>query len=89
MISVGYVMDEISQSQRIRGISPYDFYVFSVEWSHDMLIWRVNNLEVFRAAKGTIPSVSLFPMFASLVMQQQEGIGSFDIDWIRIYKLKE
>jgi hypothetical protein len=89
MISVGYVMDNITQTQRVRGISPYDFYIFSVEWGAENLIWRVNDQEVFRAAKGVIPSVPLFPLFASIVRQQQAGVGYLDIDWIRIYKLKK
>lgn len=87
-ISVGYVMDHFSQTQRIKGISAYDFYIYSVEWSEDQLIWRINNQEVFRADKGIIPNVPLFPLFASIVRQDQEGTGYFDIDWIRIYQQK-
>jgi uncharacterized protein YktA (UPF0223 family) len=87
-ISVGYVMDHFSQSQRIKGISAYDFYIYSVEWTEDQLIWRINNQEVFRAAKGVIPKVPLFPLFASIVRKDQEGTGYFDIDWIRIYQRK-
>ncbi|MBB3188181.1 glycoside hydrolase family 16 protein [Microbacter margulisiae] len=86
MISVGYVLDDIAQSEQIKGISPYDFYIFSVEWSRGELIWRVNNQEVFRVERSFSPSVPLFPLFASIVRPDQEGVGHLDVDWIRIYQ---
>ncbi len=74
--------------ETVKGINVEDFYIYSLEWSATELIWRVNNVEVFRTTR-TVPQESLFPVFQSFIAEnQQGGAGTFEVDWIRIYAKK-
>jgi hypothetical protein len=74
--------------ETIKGISVEDFYIYSLEWSATELIWRVNNVEVFRTERN-VPKESLSPVFQSFISEnQQGGAGTFEVDWIRIYAKK-
>jgi hypothetical protein len=84
-ISVGNAWKDGIQTEIIKGISPSDFYIYRLEWTSEELIWSVNNIEVFRTRKG-VPYMPLFPLFASVVDKYQDGTGTLDVDWVRIYQ---
>jgi hypothetical protein len=84
-IKVGYAHNGSARTETVRGISPYDFYIYKLEWNADGLIWSVNNAVVLRVS-GNIPDTPLFPLFASLVNHRQDDTGAFEMDWIRIYQ---
>jgi beta-glucanase (GH16 family) len=72
--------------ETVKGISPTDFYIYSLEWNQSELIWKVNNVEVFKTSKA-VPQESMFLAFNSFISEQQKGgQGSLDVDWIRVYK---
>jgi beta-glucanase (GH16 family) len=73
------------ETQAIQGISAHDFFIYSLEWTEKELIWRINNVEIFRTDKG-IPKEAMFPAFSSFVSEKQKGGNStLVVDWIRIY----
>lgn len=84
-ITVGNAWKDGIQTETIKGISPADFYIYKLEWTSEELIWSVNNIEVFRTRKG-VPYMPLFPLFASVVDKHQDGTGTLDVDWVRIYQ---
>lgn len=70
----------------VKGISPNDFYIYSLEWTPKELIWSINNIEVFRTSKS-VPQESMFVALNSFISEKQQGgQGSMDVDWIRFYK---
>lgn len=70
----------------IKGINPTDFYIYSLEWTPRELIWKVNNVEVFRSSKA-VPQESMYVALSSFIAQKQQGgQGSLDVDWIRVFK---
>lgn len=72
--------------QVINGIKPTDFYIYSLEWAQNELIWRVNNVEVFRTSKS-VPQESMYAAFSSFISEKQKGgQGSMEVDWIRFFK---
>lgn len=74
--------------ETIKGISPADFYIYSLEWTPTELIWKINNVEVYRATKA-IPQQSLFPVFNSFISEKQKGgSGTLEVDWIKVYTKK-
>jgi Glycosyl hydrolases family 16. len=87
-VTVGNAWKGGSQTEVIKGISPADFYIYKMEWTSEELIWSVNNLEVFRTRKG-VPSLSLFPLFASMVDKEQDDTGALEVDWVRIYQRRK
>ncbi len=83
-----YAKDGASVSvvkETIKGISPADFYIYSLEWTPTELIWKVNNLVVFKTSKA-VPQESMYLAFNSFISEKQKGgQGSLDVDWIRVY----
>ncbi len=72
----------------ISGISPTDFYIYSLEWTPTELIWSVNNVEVFRVNKN-VPNKSMFLSLNSFISENQKGgSGALEVDWIKVYTLK-
>ena len=75
-----------NKSEIISGISPNDYYIYSLEWTPAELIWRVNNVVVLKSNKG-IPNEELFPVFNSFISQKQQGgSGELTVDWVKVYK---
>lgn len=71
----------------ITGISATDFYIYSLEWTATELIWKVNNIEVFKTPKS--PNQSMFPVFNSFISEKQTGgNAALEVDWIKIYAKK-
>lgn len=71
----------------ILGINATDFYIYSLEWTATELIWRVNDLEVFRSAKS--PNQAMFPVFNSFIGEnQQGGTGALEVDWVKVFTKK-
>ena len=74
------------EARSIKGLNARKFHIYSLEWTEKELIWSINNIEVFRTAKG-IPNAAMFPAFNSFITEKQKGgNGTFAVDWIRIYK---
>ncbi len=72
-------------SARITGLKFSDYYIYSLEWTSKELIWRINNIEVFRTTEG-IPTEPLFPMLSAFISQNQKGgEGSMQVDWIEAW----
>ena len=91
-ISVGNyfpVKNSVSKEIRhIKGLNISKFYIYSLEWTAKELIWRINNIEVFRTSRA-IPNIPLFPVFISFITENQMGgSGTLLVDWIRIYNIK-
>jgi hypothetical protein len=87
-VTVGNAWKDGSRSEIVKGISPSEFYIYKLEWTSNELIWSINNLELFRTRQG-VPSISLFPIFASIVDKHQDDTGILEVDWIRIYQTKQ
>ncbi len=70
----------------IKGIKPTDFYIYSLEWTPKELVWKINNIEVFRSSK-LVPQEAMFVTLGSFIRDNQVGgPGSLEIDWIRFFK---
>ena len=67
-----------------------DFYIFSLEWKPDKLIWKINGTPV-KEVTSNIPQEQMYLVFSSHILQDKlpENLAtvSMDIDWIRCYKL--
>jgi beta-glucanase (GH16 family) len=86
-----YAKDGTSVSiskETVKGISPADFYIYSLEWTPTELVWKINNVEIYRVNKS-IPQQSMFPVFNSFISEKQKGgSGTLEVDWIKVYTKK-
>ncbi len=83
---VGNTSEKGFAGERIRGINPQEFYIYSIVWNKQELIWYVNNVEVYRTA-NCIPQEALYLAFSSFISAGQRGAeGKIEADWVRVYE---
>ncbi|MFB6318944.1 family 16 glycosylhydrolase [Saccharicrinis sp. FJH54] len=76
------------RTSRIKGLNPNsDFHIFSVEWQNEMLIWKVNDKEVFRT-EIRLPGEEMALELASMIYKTKKhpAPGKLIVDWIKVYK---
>lgn len=64
-----------------------DFFIYTLEWTKDFLIWKINGVEFYRQSSD-IPQD---PMYVILSGGLEKPINSFttmEIDWVRVYQFK-
>ena len=72
------------------GISKFskDFYIYSLEWSQNKLVWKINGVEVASSKQG-IPQESMYLILSSGIYKDIKGNNlpaAMEIDWVRCYK---
>jgi beta-glucanase (GH16 family) len=68
-----------------------DFFIYTLEWTPDKLVWKINDLEVMTQTQG-VPQDPMYIVFSAGVsdtIPDHMLPSSMDIDWIRVYKKKE
>ncbi|MBT3207346.1 MAG: glycoside hydrolase family 16 protein [Bacteroidetes bacterium] len=71
------------------GASKYlnDFFIFSLEWSEDKIVWKINDVIVKEQTSG-IPKTPMYIVFSSALYNEiSDSIlpAKMDIDWIKCY----
>ena len=64
------------------------FFIYSLEWTSQALIWRINGTEVHRETKN-IPNEAMYLTFCTTlpeVPKNGQAPAYMDIDWVRCYK---
>lgn len=85
-IRMNYMNHDSGDGTIITGIDPSEFYIYTLQWTQEELIWSVNNIEVFRASSD-IPWENMFPVFNSFIPEQIPGEeGKLEVSLIRIYQ---
>lgn len=67
-----------------------DYYIFTLEWTKDKLVWMVNDL-VVKEVRDNVPDVPMyigFSLGANTVPNAHALPGKMEIDWVKVYKLK-
>jgi hypothetical protein len=64
-----------------------DFFIFTLEWRPESLIWKINGVEVMRQTGG-VPQEEMFINLAGGVDKPIGGISSMEVDWVRVYQFK-
>lgn len=66
-----------------------DFYIVSLEWTAEKMVWKINGLEV-KTITTNIPQEEMYLNFsAGLYDDINNGLpGSMEIDWVRCYSHK-
>jgi hypothetical protein len=64
-----------------------DFFIFTLEWTSDKLVWKINNTEVFTQTTD-VPQEPMYVLLAGGTDKLLNGMTSMEIDWVRVYKAK-
>ena len=62
-----------------------DFYIFTLEWTADKLVWKINNTVVFTQTSN-IPQDPMYVLLSGGLDKPVSGTTSMEIDWIRVYQ---
>jgi hypothetical protein len=65
-----------------------DFFIFTLEWTSDKLVWKINDTEVFTQTSD-IPQEPMYVLLAGGTDKPLSGMTSMEIDWVRVYQPKK
>jgi hypothetical protein len=72
------------------GISRFtkDFYIYSLEWSEQKLVWKINGVTVASSSQG-IPNEPMYLILSSGIYKDIKGNNlpaTMEVDWVRCYQ---
>ncbi|MFO7574819.1 MAG: family 16 glycosylhydrolase [Bacteroidales bacterium] len=63
-----------------------NFYIYTLEWTPEKLVWKVNGEVVFSQA-GNVPQEPMYISLAGGTSTQLSTVANMEIDWVRVYKM--
>jgi len=64
-----------------------DYFIYSLEWTPDKLVWKINGAEVFTQTSD-VPQEPMYVLLAGGLDKAINGMTSMEIDWVHVYKTK-
>lgn len=67
-----------------------EYYIFTLEWTKEKLVWMINDT-VVKEIHENIPDVPMYVVFSLGANTEPSGRsipGKMEIDWVKIYKMK-
>ncbi len=63
-----------------------DFFIYSLEWAPNKLIWRVNDVEIYTQTEN-IPHEPMYLILSSGVINTDSDVNAvMEIDWVKCYQ---
>jgi hypothetical protein len=64
-----------------------DSFIFTLEWTASKLVWKINGVEVFTQTEN-VPQDPMYINLAGGLDKPVNGMTSMEIDWVRVYQMK-
>jgi hypothetical protein len=65
-----------------------EFYIYTLEWTSDKLVWKINN-SVVLTQTSDIPQDPMYILFSGGLDKPVNSMTTMEIDWIRVYLPKK
>jgi hypothetical protein len=65
-----------------------DFYIFTLEWTPEKLVWKINDTEAFTQTND-VPREPMYILFSGGLDKPISSMTAMEIDWIRVYQPKK
>jgi hypothetical protein len=65
-----------------------DFFIFTLEWTPDKLVWKVNDTEAF-VQTTDVPQEPMYILFSGGLDKPVSSMTAMEIDWVRVYQPKK
>jgi hypothetical protein len=65
-----------------------DFFIFTLEWTADKLVWKINGVEAF-VQTSNVPQEAMYVNFGGGLNTPIDGSTTMEIDWVRVYQPKK
>lgn len=62
-------------------------FIFTLEWTASKLVWKINGIEVFTQTEN-VPQEPMYINLAGGLDKPIGGMTSMEIDWVRVYQVK-
>lgn len=62
-----------------------DFFIYTLEWTPDKLVWKINNTVVLTETSN-VPQEPMYVSLAGALDKPISGMTSMEVDWIRVYQ---
>ncbi len=64
-----------------------DFFIYTLEWTSDKLVWKINNTTVFTQTSD-VPQEPMYVLLAGGLDTPINAVTFMEIDWIRVFQTK-
>ena len=64
-----------------------NFFIYSLEWTSDALVWKINGLEIFRQTRN-VPQDPMYVILSGGLDKPVSGMTTMEIDWVRVYQFR-
>jgi beta-glucanase (GH16 family) len=65
-----------------------DFFIYTLEWTRDSLVWKINGIEIARQTSD-IPHEPMYLLLAGGVETPVSSMTTMEVDWVKVYQCKE
>jgi hypothetical protein len=62
-----------------------DFYIYTLEWTQDKLVWKINGEEIFRQTSN-VPQEPMYVLLAGGLDKPINGMTTMEVDWVKVYQ---
>jgi beta-glucanase (GH16 family) len=80
-------IDKVSTSMS-RSRFGNDYHIFSLEWTQEKLVWKVNGVVICTSTRG-VPQIPMYVNINSALYSEPNGTSlpaELDVDWVRCYR---
>jgi beta-glucanase (GH16 family) len=80
-------VDKVSASVS-RSKYGFDFFIYSLEWTRDKLVWKINGIPVCATSEG-VPHMPMYINLSSSLYKDADNSvfpAELEVDWIRCYQ---
>jgi hypothetical protein len=65
-----------------------DFFIYTLEWTPDKLVWKINDTEVLKQTSD-VPQEPMYILFSGGLDKPVNSMTAMEIDWVRVYQPKK
>lgn len=65
-----------------------DFYIYTLEWTPDKLVWKINDTVAFTCTTD-VPREPMYILFSGGLDKPVNSMTTMEIDWVRVYQPKK
>ncbi len=65
-----------------------DFFIYTLEWTPDKLVWKINDTEVLKHTSA-VPQEPMYILFSGGLDKPVNSMTAMEIDWVRVYQPKK
>jgi len=62
-----------------------DFYIYTLEWTQDKLVWKINDEVIFKQTSN-VPQEPMYVLLAGGLDKPINGMTTMEVDWVKVFQ---